>query len=144
MILTRFGVAELPIRWYYLWYRKGSLPMPRKKKTEQPESATQLMRAVRKATRKKYSPEEKIRIVLEGLRGDQTVAALCRQEGIHANIYYKWMKEFMEAGKARLKGEQTRGATKGEVEKLKQENAQLREAVADLTVEARTLKKSLF
>ena len=118
--------------------------MPRKKKTDKPESATQLMRAVRKATRKKYSPEEKIRIVLEGLRGDQTVAALCRQEGIHANIYYKWMKEFMEAGKARLKGEQTRGATKGEVDRLKQENAQLREAVADLTVEARTLKKSLF
>jgi len=118
--------------------------MARPKKTEQPESATQLMRAVRKATRKKYSPEEKIRIVLEGLRGDQTVAALCRQEGIHANVYYTWLKEFMEAGKARLKGEGTRGATKGEVAQLRQENAQLREAVADLTVEARALKKSLF
>ena len=86
--------------------------MPGKKQTEKPESTAQLMRTVRRTTRKKYSPEEKIRIVLEGLRGDQTVAALCRQEGIHANIYYKWMKEFMEAGKARLKGEQTRGATK--------------------------------
>ena len=119
--------------------------MPRPKKTaDQPESAAQLMRTVRRATKKKYSPEEKIRIVLEGLRGDQTVAALCRQEGIHANIYYKWMKEFMEAGKARLKGEQTRGATKGEVDRLKQENTQLREAVADLTVETRVLKKSLF
>jgi len=117
--------------------------MPRKKK-EQSESAAQMMRTVRKVTRKKYSAEDKIRIVLEGMRGDQTVAALCRQEGIHANIYYKWMKEFMEAGKARLKGEAVRGATKGEVDHLRKENEALRQAVADLTVETRALKKSLF
>lgn len=107
-------------------------------------SAAQLMKTVRQQTRKKYSAEEKIRIVLEGLRGDQTVAELCRKEGLHANIYYKWLKEFMEAGKARLKGEETRGATKGEVDRYKQENDALRQAVADLTVEVRALKKSLF
>jgi transposase len=108
------------------------------------ESAAQLMKTVRRQTRKKYSAEEKIRIVLEGLRGDQAVAELCRQEGLHANIYYKWLKEFMEAGKARLKGEETRGATKGEVDRYRQENEALRQAVADLTVEVRALKKSLF
>lgn len=108
------------------------------------ESAAQLMKTVRQQTRRKYSAEDKIRIVLDGLRGDQTVAELCRREGLHANIYYKWLKEFMEAGKARLKGEETRGATRGEVEHLQKENEALRQAVADLTVEVRALKKSLF
>ena len=108
------------------------------------ESAVQLMKTVRQQTRRKYSAEDKIRVVLDGLRGDQTVGELCRREGLHANIYYKWLKEFMEAGKARLKGEELRGATKGEVDRYKQENEALRQAVADLTVEVRALKKSLF
>ena len=80
----------------------------------------------------------------EGLRGDEPVAALCRKEGIHANVYYTWLKEFMEAGKARLKGEETRGATRGEVEHLQRENEALRLVVADLTVEVRAPKRSLF
>jgi len=126
--------------------------MPRgKKKSETPsaapapkESAAKLMKTVRQQTKHRYSAEDKIRIVLEGLRGDEPVAALCRKEGIHANVYYTWMKEFMEAGKARLKGEETRGATRGEVDHLQRENEALRQAVADLTVEVRALKKSLF
>lgn len=120
--------------------------MARKKNavTASKESAAQLMKTVRQQTRKTYSAEEKIRVVLEGLRGDHSVAELCRKEGLHGNIYYKWLKEFMEAGKARLKGEETRGATKGEVDRLQKENEQLRQAVADLTVEVRALKKSLF
>ncbi len=120
------------------------MPRPRKTKEPKQESAAQLIKTVRQRTRKLYSAEDKIRIVLEGLRGDQTVAALCRKENIHANVYYTWMKEFMEAGKARLKGEETRGATRGEVTRLAQENGELRQTVADLLLEVRALKKSLF
>jgi transposase-like protein len=122
------------------------MPRPKKLKADMPkkESAQQLIKTVRQRTRKLYSAEDKIRVVLEGLRGDQTVAALCRKENIHANVYYTWMKEFMEAGKARLKGEETRGATRGEVSKLAQENGELRQTVADLLLEVRALKKSLF
>ena len=122
--------------------------MPRRKK--QPaaaapkESAAQLIKTVRRQTRTKYSAEDKIRIVLEGLRGDHPVAALCRREGVSANVYYNWLKEFMEAGKARLKGEAVRGATKGEVESYRRQNEELRQTVADLMLEVRTLKKSLF
>ena len=88
--------------------------------------------------------EDKIRIILEGLRGDHPVAELCRQEGISANLYYVWLKEFMEAGKSRLKGETLRGATKGEVELYRRQNDELRQTVADLMLEVRALKKSLF
>ena len=121
--------------------------MPRgkaKKTTEKPESAAQLIKTVKQRTRKKYSAEDKIRVVLAGLRGEQTVAALCRQENLHPNIYYTWLKEFMEAGKARLLGEETRGASRADVSKIQQENEALRQAVADLTVEVRALKKSLY
>ena len=121
--------------------------MPRgkaKKTVEKPESAAQLIKTVKQRTRKKYSAEDKIRVVLAGLRGEQTVAALCRQENLHPNIYYTWLKEFMEAGKARLLGEETRGASRTEVSKIQQENEALRQAVADLTVEVRALKKSLY
>ncbi|TFH41694.1 MAG: hypothetical protein E4H01_14535 [Lysobacterales bacterium] len=72
------------------------------------------------------------------------MTVLCRREGIHANIYYKWLKDFMEAGKSRLKGEDMRGATRAEVDALKDENSKLRQVVADLSVENLTLKKSLF
>lgn len=124
--------------------------MPRAKKqtaaspSAPKESAAQLIKTVRRQTRTKYSAEDKIRIVLEGLRGDHPVAELCRREGVSANVYYNWLKEFMEAGKARLKGEAIRGATKGEVESYRRQNEDLRQTVADLMLEVRALKKSLF
>jgi transposase len=108
------------------------------------ESAAQLIQTVRRQTRTKYSAEDKIRIILEGLRGDHPVAELCRREGVSANVYYNWLREFMEAGKARLKGEATRGATSGEVIELRKQNEALRQSVADLHLEVRALKKSLF
>ena len=124
--------------------------MPRAKQQTAPspgapkESAAALIKTVRRQTRTKYSAEDKIRIVLEGLRGDHPVAELCRREGVSANVYYNWLKEFMEAGKARLKGEAIRGATKGEVELYRRQNEDLRQTVADLMLEVRALKKSLF
>jgi transposase len=105
---------------------------------------TQLIRQVRQATRKRYTAEEKIRIVMEGIRGDDPISAICRREGIHANMYYKWLKSFMEAGKERLKGEEKRGATHGEVDELKRDNGRLKQLVADLSVENMVLKKSLL
>jgi transposase len=122
--------------------KKSSTASPNEPKPK--ESAVQLIRTVRRKTRMTYSADDKIRIILEGLRGDHPVAELCRREGISANVYYVWLKEFMEAGKARLKGEATRGATSGEVLELRRQNEALRESVADLTVEVRALKKSLF
>ena len=103
-----------------------------------------LIRKTRQVTQKRYTAEEKIRIVMEGIRGDEPVSSLCRRECVHATMYYKWLKDFMEAGKSRLKGEDTRGATRAEVEGLKDENTKLRQVVADLCVENVTLKKSLF
>lgn len=124
--------------------RKKAVAASKNESVAKKESATQLIRTVRRQTRTKYSAEDKIRIILEGLRGDHPVAELCRREGVSANVYYTWMKEFMEAGKARLKGEAARGATQGEVVELRRQNEALRQAVADLTVEVRALKKSLF
>jgi transposase len=114
--------------------------------TEKPaESETQkLIRQTRQATTKRYSAEDKIRIVMEGIRGELPISALCRREGIHANLYYRWLKDFMEAGKARLKGDETRGATRAEVEQLQRENERLRELVANLSLETLVLKKSLL
>ena len=101
------------------------------------------VREIRRRTRKKYSAEEKIRIILEGLRGEESIAELCRREGIHANLYYKWSKEFLEAGKQRLLGDTKRQASAPEVTKLRQENTQLKELVADLSLKNVVLKKSL-
>jgi len=103
-----------------------------------------LIKTTRQSTKRKFTAEDKIRIVMEGIRGDDPVTVVCRREGIHANIYYKWLKDFMEAGKSRLKGEDLRGATRAEVDALKDENSKLRQVVADLSVENLTLKKSLF
>jgi len=108
------------------------------------DQTTQLIRRVRQATRKRYTAEEKIRIVMEGIRGDDPISTICRREGIHANMYYKWLKSFMEAGKERLKGEEKRGATHGEVEELKRDNERLKQLVADLSVDNMVLKKSLL
>ena len=105
-------------------------------------SAEEVVRDIRRQTRKKYSAEEKIRVVLEGLRGEDSIAELCRREGIAPNMYYKWSKEFLEAGKARLTGDTKREATSSEVDGLRQENEQLKQVVAELLLKNRVLKKS--
>ncbi len=106
-------------------------------------STESVVREIRRKTRKKYSSEEKVRIVLEGLRGESSIAELCRREGINPNLYYKWSKEFLDAGKQRLAGDVKRQATSSEVTGLKQENQQLKELVADLSLKNVVLKKSL-
>ncbi len=108
------------------------------------EPAEQVVKEIRRATRKHYSAEEKIRIVLEGLRGEDSIAELCRREGIPPNVYYRWSKEFLEAGKKRLAGDIAREATSDEVKGLRREAAALKEVVADLTLENRLLKKSMI
>ncbi len=105
--------------------------------------AEKKVREIHRKTRKRYSAEEKIRIVLEGLRGEESIAALCRKEGIASNLYYKWSKEFLEAGKRRLMGDTKRQASSGEVLTLRKENGQLKELVADLSLKNVVLKKSL-
>jgi transposase len=101
-----------------------------------------IVREIKRKTRRKYSSEEKIRIVLEGLRGEQTIAELCRREGISPNLYYNWSKEFLEAGKRRLMGDTKREATSGEVTDLRRENLQLKEMLAELALRVRVLKKN--
>jgi transposase len=107
------------------------------------EPAEKVVQDIRRATRKHYSAEEKIRIVLEGLRGEDSIAELCRREGIAQNLYYRWSKDFLEAGKKRLAGDTARAATSDEVKDLRRESTALKEAVADLTLENRLLKKSV-
>lgn len=107
------------------------------------ETAEQHVRDIRRATRKKYSPEEKIRIVLAGLRGEYSISELCRREGIAESLYYSWSKEFLEAGKRRLAGDTERQANSGEVKGLRHEMGGLKELVAELTLENRLLKKSM-
>jgi transposase len=107
-------------------------------------SAEKTIRTIKRKTRRKYSSEEKIRIVLEGLRGEENVAALCRREGISQSLYYKWSKQFLEAGKARLVGDTKRQATSREVDGLRQQNDQLKQLVAELALKNRVLKKSLL
>ncbi len=107
------------------------------------QSTEAAVRDIRRRTRRKFSPEEKIRIVLEGLRGEQSVSELCRREGIAANLYYRWSKDFLEAGKKRLAGDTVREATSDEVKDLQAENRELKEVVAEITLKNRVLKKSL-
>jgi len=107
------------------------------------QSTESIVRDIRRQTRKKYSSEEKIRIVLEGLRGESGIAELCRKEGINPNVYYKWSKDFLEAGKKRMQGDTEREATSTEVVELKRENDQLKQLVAELSLKNRVLKKSL-
>ncbi len=113
--------------------------MPRKKK----QSSEAAVREIRRRARRRFSAEEKIRIVLEGLRGEDSVAELCRREGIASNLYYRWSKEFLEAGKKRLNGDTVREATSDEVKVLRLENRELKEVVAEMTLKNRVLKKSL-
>ena len=108
------------------------------------DSADRAVRDIRRATRRHYSAEEKIRIVLQGLRGEDSIAELCRKEGINQNLYYRWSKEFLEAGKKRLSGDTAREATSDEVKDLRQEALGLKEVVAELLMENRVLKKSVL
>lgn len=107
-------------------------------------SAEATIRDIKRKTRRKYSAEEKIRIVVEGLRGETTIAELCRREGISESLYYSWSKEFMEAGKARLSGNTKRQAGSREVDALREENEQLKQLVAELALKNRVLKKSVL
>ena len=105
-----------------------------------PES---VVREIKRRTRRRYSAEEKIRIVLDGLKGEASISEICRREGINPNVYYKWSKEFLEAGKKRLQGDTEREATTGDVVGLRKENDQLKALVAELSLKNRVLKKSL-
>jgi transposase len=116
--------------------RQGSRP------PKQP--AEQVVKAIRRATRRQFSAEEKIRIILDGLRGEDSIAELCRREGIVQNLYYRWSKDFLEAGKKRLAGDTARAATSDEVKDLRREASALKEVVAELTLENRLLKKSVI
>jgi transposase len=109
-------------------------------KENNPES---VVREIRRKTRRKYSSEEKIRIVLEDLRGEESIAELCRREGISSNLYYNWSREFLDAGKRRLMGDTKCQATSPDVKSLRTENSQLKELVADLSLTNAVLKKSL-
>ena len=108
------------------------------------DSAEKTVRDIRRATRRQYSAEDKIRVVLEGLRGETNIAELCRKEGIAQSMYYGWSKEFLEAGKRRLAGDTAREATSDEVKTLRAEARQLKEALAEATLENRLLKKSVI
>ncbi len=102
------------------------------------------IRDIRRATRRQYSAEEKIRIVLDDLRGEDSIAELCRREGINQNLYYRWSKEFLEAGKKRLAGDPAREATSEEVKGRRRQAGELKEVVAELMLENRLLKKSMI
>ena len=109
----------------------------------QKETSESVVRQIRRKTRKQYTSEEKIRIVLDGLRGEDSIAAICRREGINPNMYYRWSKDFLEAGKRRLTGDVVREANSEDVTALKHENDQLKQLVAELSLKNRVLKKSL-
>jgi transposase len=117
--------------------------MRQKSETPSP-SSDQVVKDIRRATRKRHSAEEKIRIVLDGLRGEYSIAELCRREGIAESLYYSWSKEFLEAGKRRLAGDTARAATSSEVKELRREARALKEVVAEQALELRLLKKSMI
>ena len=107
------------------------------------ESAEKAVKEIRRQTRRQFSAEEKIRVVLEGLRGEDSISELCRREGIASSLYYSWSKEFLEAGKKRLAGDTARQATSDEVRNLRRESRDLKEALAEALLENRLLKKSV-
>ena len=122
--------------------------MPRKSSTAEvlaeaeTDETRQFVRQVRRATRRKFTPEEKVRVVLQGFRREVPVSELCRREGIKPNVYYAWLKDFMEAGKARLQADTLRDATRSEVDGFRRENEQLKQLVAELSLEVLVLKKT--
>jgi transposase-like protein len=107
------------------------------------DEAEKRVRDIKRATRRHFSAEDKIRIVIAGLRGEDSIAELCRKEGIQQNLYYRWSKDFLEAGKKRLAGDTVREATSDEVKTLRAQTRQLKEALAEATLENRLLKKSV-
>jgi transposase len=111
-----------------------------KKSKTSPES---IVREIKRKTRRKFTAEEKIRIVLEGLRGEESISDLCRKEGIHPTMYYKWSKSFLESGKRQLSGDTIREASSNEVKELRDENDELKMLVAELLLRTRVLKKTL-
>ena len=119
-------------------------PQPSLKRSATKAPAERVVKDIRRQTRRHFSAEDKIRIVLEGLRGEDSIAELCRKEGIAQSLYYTWSKEFMEAGKRRLAGDTARAATSGQVQDLRREARGLKECVADLTLENRLLKKAFL
>jgi transposase len=121
--------------------QKSSAPQGR---PQEKGPAEQVVRDIRRANRKHYSAEDKIRIVLEGLRGEESIAALCRREGIAESLSYSWSKEFLGAGKRRLAGDTARAATTDEVKALRQQAQSLKEVVAEQALELRLLKKSMI
>jgi len=116
----------------------------RQKSGHSDSSSERLVKDIRRATGKQYSAEEKIRIVLDGLRGEHSIAELCRREGIAESLYYSWSKEFLEAGKRRLSGDTARAATSSEVKDLRRQAQDLKEVVAEQALELRLLKKSMI
>ena len=116
----------------------------RQKSMSKKDPTEKVVRDIRRKTRRRHSTEEKIRIVLEGLRGEESIAALCRREGIAESLYYSWSKEFLEAGKKRLAGDTARQATSNEVKSLRGEARDLKEALAEQMLENRLLKKSMI
>lgn len=108
------------------------------------ETPRQQIRKTKVVSRRQFSAEEKIRIVMEGIRGEEPVSAICRREKIQSTVYYRWLKDFMEAGKRRLRGDTLREAGREEVDALRAENKRLKELVADYALEAMSLKKSLL
>jgi transposase len=115
-----------------------------RQKSGPPNGSEQVVKDIRRATRKHYSAEDKIRIVLDGLRGEYSIAELCRREGIAESLYYSWSKEFLEAGKRRLAGDTARAATSDEVKDLRREAQELKEVVAEQALALRLLKKSMI
>ena len=122
---------------------KESTAKPSSGQGRSSEVARALIRRTKQASRRRFPTEEKIRILLEGIRAEISVAELCRREGIHPTVYYTWMKDFMEAGKARMRGDSLRDATTVEVRDLRGENERLKQLVAELSLTNLTLKKSL-
>ena len=116
----------------------------RQKSGQLDSSSERLVKNIRRVTRKQYSAEEKIRVVLDGLRGEHSIAELCRREGIAESLYYSWSKEFLEAGKRRLSGDTARAATSSEVKDLRRQAQELKEVVAEQALELRLIKKSMI
>ena len=114
-----------------------------RQKQDHKNEADKVVRNIKRRTRRKFNAEEKIRIVLAGLRGEESVAELCRIEGIHQHLYYRWSRDFLEAGKKRLSGDTAREASSSEVVDMRKESSQLKELLAETMLENRLLKKSV-
>jgi transposase len=108
------------------------------------EAVEKTVRDTKRRTRRHFGAEDKIRVILQGLRGEESIAEICRKEGLHQNLYYRWSKEFLEAGKKRLAGDTVREAGSDEVKALRFESMQLKEALAEAMLENRVLKKSVI